>query len=56
MNNKLEELKDEFHYRKVVLPKAYEAVKFKVIKELAGCDFLSFTTDVWSGPTESFIR
>ncbi|CAK5077428.1 unnamed protein product [Meloidogyne enterolobii] len=45
-----------YYYRKTVLPKAYDAVKRKIMLELADSNFLSFTTDIWSGPTESFLR
>nr|CAD2206895.1 unnamed protein product [Meloidogyne enterolobii] len=50
-----DKLRDESHYRKTVLPKAYDAVKRKIMLELADSNFLSFTTDIWSGPTESFL-
>ncbi|KAI1695796.1 zinc finger BED domain-containing protein 1 [Ditylenchus destructor] len=48
-------LKGESYYRKSVLPKAYEAVKSKILNELRAMEAMSFTTDIWSGPNDSYI-
>ena len=49
-------MKDESYYRKVVLEQAYTLVKAKLMKELDSSESISFTSDIWSGPKESFIR
>uniref|UniRef100_A0A914HRX4 HAT C-terminal dimerisation domain-containing protein n=1 Tax=Globodera rostochiensis TaxID=31243 RepID=A0A914HRX4_GLORO len=48
-------LKDESHYRKNVLPKVYAAVKQKILAKINEFEHLSFTTDIWSGPKDSYI-
>lgn len=52
--NRKNELRDESHYRKL-LPLAYEKVKAKVEAELKKCDFVSCTSDIWSGNDFGFI-
>jgi hypothetical protein len=44
------------HYADWVLPRMYELVKTKVKEVIDPCQVLSFTSDIWTGPTESFIR
>ncbi|KAH7678440.1 zinc finger protein, partial [Aphelenchoides avenae] len=48
-------LKDESHYRLRVLPQVYKLVVASIQSHLEHCQFLSFTSDVWSGPCNSFI-
>jgi hypothetical protein len=51
-----ESIKDESRYRKDVLPKTYKAVRAKVLEDLKECEFLSFSSDAWSGITDNFMR
>ncbi|KAI1703072.1 zinc finger BED domain-containing protein 1 [Ditylenchus destructor] len=55
LSHTTEKLKGESYYRKTVLPKAYEALKSKMLNELRAMEALSFTTDIWSGPNDSYI-
>ena len=48
-------LKDESHYRKL-LTIVYENVKSKIKEDLSTCVFYSFTTDIWSGTSDDFIK
>jgi len=49
-------LKGRHHYSDIALPRIYRTVKEKLKYMIANIKFLSFTCDIWSGPTESFIR
>jgi hypothetical protein len=49
-------VKGSQHFREWVMPRVYAAVKKEVSRRLTDCSALSFTSDIWSGPTESFIR
>uniref|UniRef100_A0A915DUX5 C2H2-type domain-containing protein n=1 Tax=Ditylenchus dipsaci TaxID=166011 RepID=A0A915DUX5_9BILA len=44
------------HYSDWVLHRFYKEMKNKSKEKLSMITSLSFTTDIWSGPTESFIR
>uniref|UniRef100_A0A915EBD5 Transposase n=1 Tax=Ditylenchus dipsaci TaxID=166011 RepID=A0A915EBD5_9BILA len=50
-----ENLKGRKHYTEWAMPRIYAAVKKEVVSRLGDCSALSFTSDIWSGPTESFI-
>jgi hypothetical protein len=68
-HNNNAQILDESHYRfiflnynlhlklnrKIVLPEVNKQVQSKIKTELLECDYLSFTADAWSGPTESFM-
>lgn len=56
MHNKIDQLKSEKYYRETVLPQMYAQVKARVKCVLKDCTAVSFTTDVWSGPTASYMR
>lgn len=49
-------LRDEKHYRELVLPRIYRYVRVRVLAELNSCKSLSFTMDIWSNSNTGFIR
>ncbi|KAI1700322.1 serpentine type 7TM GPCR chemoreceptor str domain-containing protein [Ditylenchus destructor] len=49
------EIKDETYYRKTALPQIYHIVKQKVISMIKEFEYVSFTTDAWSGPSDSYL-
>ncbi|KAH7664860.1 zinc finger protein, partial [Aphelenchoides avenae] len=50
-----ESLKEEKHYRNVVLPKVYSYACQSIRALLGECEWLSFTCDIGSGPNDSFF-
>lgn len=50
-------MKDESSYRKDVLPKVYNEVRKKIKDDLHECEWISFTSDIWTADTtkDSFI-
>ncbi|KAL3084431.1 hypothetical protein niasHT_035233 [Heterodera trifolii] len=50
-----QQIKGESYYRKQILPDVYKQVRKKIKNELEECEWLSFTTDAWSGPTNNFL-
>lgn len=56
LSNTTTPLLDESHYRKKVLPLAYELVKAKVQKELEEVSHISFTSDSWTNGMDAFLR
>lgn len=54
-NQQSERLLDESHFRRV-LPEVFAVVKMKLKEDLNKCQYVSCTTDCWSGVTENFIR
>lgn len=55
-NHPLQTIKDEKHYREWVLPRVFERVQKLIMECMEKCNYLSFTSDIWSGPSDSFIR
>ncbi|KAH7717569.1 zinc finger protein [Aphelenchoides avenae] len=49
-------LRDEKHYRELVLPRIYRYVRVRVLAELNSCKSLSLTMDIWSNSNTGFIR
>ncbi|KAI1715007.1 putative zinc finger BED domain-containing protein 4-like [Ditylenchus destructor] len=49
------DIKDESHYRKNALPQIYHVVKQKIISMIKEFEYVSFTTDAWSGPGDSYL-
>jgi hypothetical protein len=54
--NDRDALRGRHHYSDWVLPRYYEETKNMAKAKLNKFLYLSFTTDIWSGPSESFIR
>lgn len=45
------------HYSDTVCPAIYSMVKMAIVKELSACQFLSFTSDIWTNNMkQSFLR
>jgi hypothetical protein len=49
-------LKSDWYYRETALPQCYEAVKRRIASQFNTVPFISFTSDMWSGPNDDFIR